>query len=162
MSPGFIVDGYNLLHCFPGLGRMADQDLERARDALVSRLAVFRGRKRIRVVVVFDGGAEGEPVRFQSRGIEIIFARQQSADARIVKMVRALKHPKAWTVVSSDRWVKEHAGTYGVKAMNSSAFVELVPVGSGPGAGSEPDKPEMKPGDVPEWEEYFRKGKRCR
>ena len=72
-------------------------------------------------------------------------------------MVRALKHPKAWTVVSSDRWIVDQCRSFRVKTVRSEEFARFL-VSSGR-VEAQPDKPEMKPGDVAEWEEYFRKGK---
>ncbi len=159
MSPGFIIDGYNLIYQVPDLAGLVEQNLEQARDSLVTRLAGFRGRKRIRVVLVFDGdSASGQPGRLRSRGVEIVFSRTpEKADERIVKMVRALKHPKAWTMVSSDRWIVDQCRSYGVKTVRSEEFARLL---ASPGrTETQPEKPEMKPGDVAEWEEYFRKYK---
>lgn len=161
MSLGYIVDGYNLMHCVPDLGRMASQDLEGARETLVARLAAFRGRKRIRVAVVFDGSDAAGFSRSQNRRVEVIFsAPPQNADERIVKMVRALKHPKGWTVVSSDRWVKEQVEALGARTVESGPFAQLLPGAKGRGTGTLPEKPEMRPSDVAEWEAFFRrKGK---
>jgi predicted RNA-binding protein with PIN domain len=156
-TPGYIVDGYNLLHCFRDLGRLANRDLENARDRLVSRLGAFRGRKRIRMWVVFDGkGRPGHIEQGQRFGVRVVFSGPVSADRRIIQLLQQEKNPRAWTVVSSDRWVKDHARAAGANVTGSGAFADSIR--SVPGtAGKEPEKPEMKPGDVAEWEEYFRR-----
>ncbi len=159
MTPGFIIDGYNLMHRIPELAGLVEYDLERARDRLVTRLAVFKSRKKIRMVVVFDGDrSSGQAARSRTRGIEVVFSRlPDKADQRIVKMVRVLKHPRGWTVVSSDRWVMEHSGAHRANTMPAEEFAQLLaPMGKGK-LEAEPEKPEMKPEDVAEWEEYFRK-----
>jgi len=160
VTPNYIIDGYNLLHCFRELGRLADSDLELARSGLVRRLAAFKGRKRIRLKVVFDGRPDdGQLLTTRPLGIETVFSGAQSADERIVKMVRVLRRPKSWTVVSSDRWVKDHVAVHGVQTLNSGRFAELLP---DPGARTSPaqgEKPEMSAQDVSEWEEYFRSGR---
>ena len=48
-SPRIVIDGYNLIHAMPELARLVENDLERARDALVSKLAVFRSGRGVRV-----------------------------------------------------------------------------------------------------------------
>ncbi len=160
MGPRYLVDGYNLMHCFRDLGRLAGHDVELARDRLVSRLAGFRAGKRIRVRVVFDGRPATVPAPAdRTLGVEVEFAGATSADERIVGIVRRARHPGAWTVVSSDRWVKENARAHGARTVNSGQFAELVLATRTGGTAPGPEKPEMRPADVKEWEEYFRGGR---
>jgi predicted RNA-binding protein with PIN domain len=155
--PGFIVDGYNLLHCFRDLGRMMGRDPERARGELVRRLGVFRGRKRIRVWVVFDGrGDEDELKRAGAFGVRVFFSGQMSADHRIIQLLKQQKNPRAWTVVSSDREVQFRARGAGGEVSGSGRFADLVKAADDRPQ-REPDKPEMTASDVAEWEDYFRK-----
>jgi len=157
MAPGYLIDGYNLLHCFPALGQLLSRDVEAARDRLVRMLAAFRSGKRIRLTVVFDGRMPaGSPPADHALGIKLLFAGPESADERIVRLVRRSRQPRSWTVVSSDRWVKENAGDYGAGTMSSERFVALMQTTRKPARAPAEDKPEMVPQDVAYWEEYFR------
>jgi len=157
MNPGFIIDGYNLMHKVPELAELAGKDLEQARDRLVAMLARFKGRRQIRVVVVFDGDqASGGPARTRAGAMDVVFSRlPEKADERIVRMARSLANPKAWTVVSSDRKVRERAGACGVRTVGADEFLRTAT----PARARREDKPEMRTEDVAEWEEFFKKGR---
>ncbi|OYD16840.1 hypothetical protein CH330_01700 [candidate division WOR-3 bacterium JGI_Cruoil_03_51_56] len=160
MVPVFIIDGYNLIHKMPDLVPLVNDNLERAREVIINLLVRFKARKKIRVVVVFDGKDAGQSAKFSSRGIEILFSRlPEKADNRIVKMIRAAKHPKAWTVVSSDRWIGDQAQTFGAKTIPAEEFARLLKPDNRSEEKIQDEKPEMKPGDLAEWVEYFRKGR---
>ena len=157
-TPGYIVDGYNLLHCFRDLGRMMNRDPERARGELVRRLGGFRGAKRIRVWVVFDGRGDADELkRAGAFGVRVFFSGQMSADHRIIQLLKQQKNPRSWTVVSSDREVQFNARGVGAEVTGSGRFADLV-TAAGPRTGGEPEKPEMRDSDIAEWEEFFRKG----
>lgn len=161
MGPRYLIDGYNLLHRLPGLARLVETDIEGARDRLVRMLAAFRARKRIRVTVVFDGRmSAGGPATDHTLGVEKVFAGPLSADERIVQMIRRSRQPRAWVVVSSDRWVKENASDHGARTISSERFAELVTAAPTPSTMSVDGKPEMSQQDVAQWEEYFRSGGR--
>jgi predicted RNA-binding protein with PIN domain len=161
-SPRIVIDGYNLIHAMPELARLVGNDLERARDGLVSKLAVFRSGRGVRVTVVFDGqnmaAQQGRP----PGGIEVVFSRApQNADAKIKTLLSLEKSPKSWTVVTSDNSIVRYARDYGAKTIPSAEFAaklgNTIP-NLGPNRPAPRDMP-MTPGEVAEWEEYFRKGR---
>ena len=164
-SPRVVVDGYNLIHAMPELARMVGSDLERARDALVAKLAVYRSQRNVRVTVVFDGrGAAGQQTR-PPGGIEVVFSRApQSADAKIKNMLAVEKSPTSWTVVTSDNSIVLFARDFGAKTVPSAEFAaklgNTIP-NPGPNRPAPQDTP-MTPSEVAEWEEFFRKGRQDR
>jgi predicted RNA-binding protein with PIN domain len=157
-----VVDGYNLIHAMPELARLVGSDLERARDALVSKLAVYRSQRNVRVTVVFDGrGAAGQQTR-PPGGIEVVFSRApQSADAKIKNMLAVEKSPKSWTVVTSDNSIVRYVRDYGAKTIPSAEFAARLGTGIpslGPSRPVQTDAP-LSRAEVAEWEEYFRHGR---
>ncbi len=158
--PRVVIDGYNLVYKLPELVRLLDSELERARDRLVEMLAEFGALRNVDVTVVFDGrGLRFVPHGAGLRaGVEIIFSRtSQTADQEIANLLAHAENPRSWTVVSSDRSVALHARDYGAKAVSAESFARLLlPRDKRTCAGSGSDKPEMTPGDLVEWEEYFR------
>ena len=98
-----LVDGHNLIGQIPGL-KLSDQDDE---GELVMLLRRYSTAKRSRqVVVVFDRGVYGHPQKLDGYGITCHFARSpQDADAQLIKRLHALKRPREWTLVTSDRQV---------------------------------------------------------
>lgn len=162
MSPRVVIDGYNLIHAMPELARFVADDLERARDALVSKLAVYRSGRGVRVTVVFDGRSMAAQQTRPPGGIEVVFSRApQNADAKIKTMLSLEKSPKSWTVVTSDNSIVRYARDYGAKTIPSAEFAaKLGPAipKLGPNRPAAQDTP-MSPAEVAEWEEYFRKGR---
>ncbi len=161
-SPRIVIDGYNLIHAMPELARLVENDLERARDALVSKLAVFRSGRGVRVTVVFDGQSMPAQPGRPPGGIEVVFSRApQNADAKIKTLLSLEKSPKSWTVVTSDNSIVRYARDYGAKTIPSAEFAaklgNTIP-NLGPNRPAPADKP-LSPSEISEWEEYFRKGR---
>jgi hypothetical protein len=161
-QPRIVIDGYNLIHAMPELARFVASDLERARDGLVAKLAVYRSGRGVRVTVVFDGQSMAAQPGRPPGGIEVVFSRApQNADTKIKNMLALEKSPKSWTVVTSDNSIVRYARDYGAKTIPSAEFAaKLGPAipKLGPNRPATQDTP-MTPAEVSEWEEYFRKGR---
>jgi len=167
-QPRTVVDGYNLIHAMPELARLVGNDLERARDVLVAKLAVYRSGRGVRVTVVFDGRGTYVPQTRPPGGIEVVFSRApQTADAKIKTMLSLEKSPKSWTVVTSDNSIVLFARDFGAKTIPSAEFAaQLGPVRQSPAPGRSGPRVDheapLSPTEVLEWEEYFRKGRQDR
>jgi predicted RNA-binding protein with PIN domain len=161
-QPRIVIDGYNLIHAMPELARLVGTDLERARDSLVAKLAVYRSQRNVRVTVVFDGRGVGAQQTRPPGGIEVIFSRPpQNADAKIKNMLALEKNPKSWTVVTSDNSIVLFARDYRAKTMPSTEFAaQLGPAipNLGRNRPVQQDAP-LSSAEVAEWEEFFRKGR---
>jgi len=68
-----LVDGYNIIHAWPELKELADEDMESARIKLLDILSNYQGIRKCRIMIVFDayrvqrhrvheGGADCGPV----------------------------------------------------------------------------------------------------
>jgi predicted RNA-binding protein with PIN domain len=160
-----VVDGYNLIHAMPDLARLVGTDLERARDALVGKLAVYRSQRNVRVTVVFDGRGTGPQPTRPPGGVEVVFSRApQNADAKIKNMLVLEKSPRSVTVVTSDNSIVIFARDYGAKTIPSAEFAaQLGPrvPHLGPSRPVDQEAP-LSPTEVLEWEEFFRKGRQGR
>ena len=138
----------------PELARLVDSDLERARDALVAKLAVYRSKRNVRVTVVFDGRGTAVPQTRPPGGIEVLFSRApQNADTKIKNLVTLEKNPRSWTVVTSDNSIILFARDYGAKTISSAEFAaqlgRTIP-NLGPSRPVPQDKP-MTPSEIAEW-----------
>jgi uncharacterized protein len=151
-----LVDGHNLIGQIPGI-KLSDADDEGALVMLLRRYSTAkRGRQ---VVVVFDHGVYGHPQKLDGYGITCHFARSpQDADAQLIKRLRALKRPRDWTLVTSDREVVRVAEERGVKVMRSQEFArQLLTVPARPSAAlaEKPDR-QLSETEIAEWMEIFR------
>ena len=153
-----LVDGHNLIGQVPGLS-LADADDEAQLVMLLRRYSTAkRGR---RVVVVFDRGVYGHPQQLNGYGITCHFARSpQDADAELIKRLRALKRPRDWTLVTSDRAIIREANDRGVRVIGSRDFAQQLQAGSQRKAAPSLEEKREKPlseAEVEEWLEFFRK-----
>jgi len=153
MRPGFLVDGYNLLHKFADLAEMLDRNSEQARTLLVRRLADFRAMRRVSVTVVFDGTSPGFP-QDPGSGVRVVFCRQgRTADDEIKAMMAREPNPRSITVVTSDNAIVRHVRDFGAKVVSSEEFAGLLlPQAERPALEEAKDAPV----DVGEWESWFR------
>lgn len=149
----------------PELARLVNTDLERARDALVAKLAIYRSKRNVRVTVVFDGRGTGAQQTLPPGGVEVVFSRApQNADAKIKNMLALEKNPRSWTVVTSDNSIIIFARDYGAKTIPSAEFatqlgpIRQLPTANRSGPRIDQEAP-LSPTEVLEWEEYFRNGR---
>jgi predicted RNA-binding protein with PIN domain len=154
-----LVDGHNLIGQMPGLS-LADVDDE-ARLVLLLRGYATRKRGR-QVVVVFDRGVYGHPQQLNGYGVSCLFAKSpQDADAQLIRRLRALRRPREWTLVSSDRQVARVAEECGVRVIGAREFAAQL---QAPTALARPaaEKPEarLSPAEVEEWLRIFGEARR--
>ena len=107
-----IVDGYNVLHAWPSLKRLADTaSLEAARDKLVERLAVLGMITGESVTVVFDAHHSTALANSEETvdGVRVVFTRKgHSADHAIERLAYAANNAgDIITVATSDRFQRD-------------------------------------------------------
>jgi len=100
-----IVDGYNIIHAWPDLKKIAQYSLEEARHSLLEILQDFQGYKGYRIIVVFDahmtkGGLEK---RETAGNVEVIFTREgETADHFIERWTDGIQKNMHVMVATSD------------------------------------------------------------
>lgn len=156
-----IIDGYNVIGAAQQFGLALDQHDKEER--LLRLLATWRSRRRSRepMLVVFDGHygkiADG-PRRYTQTGIGVEWAVGETADAVIVRRVRAAPRAREVEVVTSDQLVLRAIGSLGAKGTRSPEFLAQVDraLVSEPAA----EKPEApSAAEVAEWLERFDRDK---
>ncbi|MBP3308092.1 MAG: NYN domain-containing protein [Clostridia bacterium] len=101
-----LIDGYNFIFANEELSRLASSELSHARDTLIRLLCNYRGVRRARVIIVFDGhkraGNEGTVEDLD--GVTVVYTKQrQTADAYIERAAYSIKAPDTVRVVTDDR-----------------------------------------------------------
>jgi predicted RNA-binding protein with PIN domain len=114
MGAGIIIDGYNVIHQITALKQAADQRL-----ALVRMVHAWKEHRQYRgtVTIVYDGsGQSGRPNDEGLPGVKCVFTRTgETADGRIVEMVRKNSRPQEMTVVSDDNYVGSNCRNLGAR-----------------------------------------------
>jgi predicted RNA-binding protein with PIN domain len=125
MYDWLIIDGNNLLHSDPALGRMRRQDFAQARQVLIDKLDDAASRLANHVVVVFDGTIGGKGTDFRSSLVEILFSSADtSADTVIERMVQEHARTQKVTVVTSDLAERHTVEGAGADALSCRLFLD--------------------------------------
>jgi len=100
-----LVDGYNIIHAWPELKSLADENMESARVELLDILSNYQGIRKSKVIVVFDAyrvqGHREEIVDYHN--IHIVYTREaQTADQYIEKFAHDNIKKYNITVATSD------------------------------------------------------------
>jgi predicted RNA-binding protein with PIN domain len=123
-----IVDGYNLMHADDELEALMRQDLEAARELLVSKLEEYCAREERTAEIVFDAAGRGGPAASEQRApfLKVTYtAEGQSADSYIEKL--AYREPEgsrgAALLITGDYDQQKIASGAGLLRMSSREFV---------------------------------------
>lgn len=149
----YLIDGHNLIGQLPDL-QLDDPDDE---AKLVQKLIGWSARTRRQCVVVFDAGLPGGTSRMSTKSVRVVFASHtSSADKVIIDRIYKEKHPKNWTVVSSDNGVLDIAKRQGMQTIKAMEFARLLerPVPIRPDLGEAVDV-KLSADEVDEWLKLF-------
>lgn len=122
-----IIDGYNLIRQCETFRHFEKQSLEAGRQALISRLSLYREQKKHRITVVFDGWESGAPMEERDRlkGITIIFSRRGEKADEVIKRM-ASQQGEETVVVTSDRDIAGYVNRKGATALSSLEFEAIL------------------------------------
>ncbi|MDY5435685.1 NYN domain-containing protein [Peptostreptococcus porci] len=100
-----IVDGYNVINAWSKLKQISKDNLEEARDKLISNIQEYAKLKGYDAYVVFDAyNVKGCDEKLENHhGITVIFTREnQTADSYIEKFISGLSKYDEIAVATSD------------------------------------------------------------
>ena len=120
-----LVDGYNVLHFWPRLRKLAGRSLEVQRDALIGILRQYGDATNCRVTVVFDGyAAKHKPERNElTPGVEVLFSDTgKTADEMIERFIGTAAEPGKIRVVTSDNLERGTVEALGAQSVSTELF----------------------------------------
>lgn len=100
-----LVDGYNVIFAWEDLNRMAQQNIDAARDALVELLCNYQGMIGSEVIAVFDAyRVKGHDTEYSDfKNIHIVYTKEaETADQYIEKFANGNAKKYRVTVITSD------------------------------------------------------------
>jgi len=150
----YIIDGHNLIPKVPGLS-LEDLDDE---QQLVNLLQDFCRVKQKKVEVFFDNAPAGSSGARTFGCVVARFIRQgRTADQAILEKLRRLEgEARNWTVVSSDREVRNSARSVRAKSMRVEEFAqELSALAADRSQQMQQDDADLSKQEVDEWLELF-------
>lgn len=117
-----VVDGYNVSKT-----GWPNASLEVERESLLSALHGFHLTSGTDVIVAFDGDGTKGVTNVRRKGVRVLFSEPGvEADEVVVDVVSRTPLPVPVVVASSDRWVREHAETFGAVVISSATLVSVL------------------------------------
>ena len=100
-----LVDGYNIIYAWDDLRKVADENLNAARELLINRLSNFSGFTKIKLILVFDAyKVKGGVCTVENiSGIDVVYTKEaETADAYIEKASYQMRKQYRVRVATSD------------------------------------------------------------
>ncbi|MEX0657840.1 MAG: NYN domain-containing protein [Egibacteraceae bacterium] len=122
-----LVDAMNVIGSRPD-GWWRDRD--GAARRLVDALAQLRAADGDAVTVVLDGRPVPGLAEGDHAGVAVRYARRRGPDAaddRIVELLGDCADPRAWTVVTSDRALRERSEALGAVVVGAGTLLARLP-----------------------------------
>lgn len=117
-----VVDGYNV-----SMRAWSGESATNQRERLLAALVALHARTHCDVTVVFDGADVGTARPSRNPGVRTLFsAADEEADAVVVREVAALPPSVPAIVVSSDKWVRDHAAAAGARVVSSDTLLRAL------------------------------------
>ena len=126
-----LVDGYNVIFADEGLSKLANDNIDSARDALIDICCDYQGSKGISLILVFDAyKVKGNPgTVLKVNNIHIVYTKEaETADQYIEKTVHEMAHKKNYDIMvaTSDRLEQVIIYGEGAVRISSREFMEDV------------------------------------
>jgi predicted RNA-binding protein with PIN domain len=124
-----IVDGYSVMHAWPGLQRQQGRSLQQRRESLIRLLRQYADHSGRKVTVVFDGyAAKRKPeVSDAVPGLDLVFSEPgKTADDVIERLVARSEHRAKIVVVTSDSLERQTVESMGAHSLSAEAFERAV------------------------------------
>lgn len=148
----YLIDGHNLIQSMKGIS-IEDPDDE---AKLVRTLRSFMIGQNKKCKVFFDGGLPGGYSRMSCSRVQVRFAHAgQEADVNIIHCIHQLANPKQWTLVSSDRKIREQARLRKIKLVHAWEFAQALEARKTLSSQCDAVDPPMQEAELDEWYEIF-------
>ena len=124
-----LVDGYNIIHAWPDLRVLAENNLDAARSRLIDILRNYQGFRQTPVIVVFDAyKVKGNPGSIEHLGgLDVVYTREaETADMYIEKATYDLRKHHRVRVATSDGLEQVIILGHGALRVPAQAFEEEV------------------------------------
>lgn len=121
-----------MIGAWPELRKLADDNLEEARDRLIELLANYQGYSGKRIIVVFDAHqVPGSGKMYKVSGLEILYTKEkETADEVIERLAGELSGRMTIVQVATSDFTEQHV-VFGRGALRISARELLLAVREG-------------------------------
>ena len=120
-----LVDGYNIIFAWDELKKIAAQDIDAARELLVSILSNYQGFRKCVVILVFDAyKVKGNPGSVRTvNGIKVVYTKEaETADTYIERATYELRKERRVRVATSDNMEQVIILGHGAMRVSAHSF----------------------------------------
>jgi len=124
-----LVDGYSLLHNWPGLAPGRARHSAAARDELIRRLTLYQDAAGTPITVFFDGSSPpvGKATAVDSSAVEVLYSRQgQTADQMIERAAYRFGPYGEVLAVTDDHAERDTVISLGGSTASCWNFIQMV------------------------------------
>jgi len=119
----YVIDAYNIInHITFAPIRKKIKDPQRALLNFIKEQRLAKKSKN-KITVVFDGYPKVSEHNSSEPDVDIVFSRDETADAKIKRMAEASKNPKNIVVISDDREIIFFIKSVGARHMGVEDFI---------------------------------------
>jgi predicted RNA-binding protein with PIN domain len=169
LGPETIVDGNNLMYTIDETRRLAIKSVEKGRAELTAMIKRYAEGKGLEVTVVYDGHARETSYERRDGPLRILLSEApETADERILKLLRKDPDPTRLTIVTSDlKDIGHLAVSYGAKLVTSGRFADRIGGSRSPsrararsGRTTRGKQPKVDDKKIEEWLELIKRQRR--
>lgn len=124
-----LVDGYNIIFAWDDLKKLAQDDLESARQQLIHRLCNYQGVRQCELILVFDAyKVKGNPGSVEKIGnISVVYTKEaETADMYIERVTHQIGTKKRVRVATSDGLIQMIILGHGALRISADSFHQEV------------------------------------
>lgn len=124
-----LVDGYNIIFAWEDLRKLAEENIEAARNKLMDILCNYQGYKGMTLILVYDAyKVKGNPGEiFQYHNIHVVYTKEaETADMYIEKTVHEIGKKYSVTVATSDGMEQVIIMGAGAQRMSAGGLLEEI------------------------------------
>lgn len=124
-----LVDGYNVIFAWDFLSRLADENLDLARNSLINILSNYSAYTKQEVVLVFDAYrvSPNPGHKYEMGNLHIAYTKEnETADAYLEKLVSEIGKNSKVRVVTSDGMIQLSVLRAGILRVSAREFLEEV------------------------------------
>src|SRR6266481_8729881 len=124
-----LIDGYSLLHNWPGLAQGRPRHSAAARDELIQRLARYQDAIGTPITIFFDGAGAptGTPSALSTPEVEVLYSRAgQTADQMIERAAHRFASYGEILAVTDDLAERQTVSNMGGMSSSCGNFIQTV------------------------------------
>ena len=126
MTNKIIIDGWNVCWKIPSIAELIPDHLEKARNQLNTLIKNFFQGKKVVYKIFYDGQPLILSGDFRPDHSVYFSTSPEKADELIIKFLQKQSRRRNWTVITSDRELRQRVKNLDAQTLTSEAFISKL------------------------------------